>query len=87
MLRPGSDPLALSWDFDNQLTGADVDNDSTDDVTYQYDALAAEYSVTTEPRQRYSFKTASKRSPITPRERPRPVRPTTTSTPATSTNP
>ena len=39
VLRPGSDPLALSWDFDNRLTGADVDNDSTDDVTYQYDAL------------------------------------------------
>ena len=39
VLRPGSDPLALSWDFDNRLTGADVDNDSTDDVTYEYDAL------------------------------------------------
>jgi len=39
VLRPGSDPLALSWDFDNRLTGADVDDDSTDDVTYEYDAL------------------------------------------------
>ena len=39
ILRSGTDPLAMSWDFDNRLTGADVDNDSTDDVTYQYDAL------------------------------------------------
>ena len=31
VLRPGSDPLALGWDFDNRLTGADVENDSTDD--------------------------------------------------------
>ncbi len=39
VLRSGSNPLALSWDFDNRLTGADVDNDSVDDVTYGYDAL------------------------------------------------
>ena len=39
VLRPGSNPLTLGWDFDNRLTGADVDDDSTDDVTYQYDAL------------------------------------------------
>ncbi len=39
VLRSGSNPLALSWDFDNRLAGADVDNDSTDDVTYGYDAL------------------------------------------------
>ncbi len=39
VLRSGSNPLALSWDFDNRLTGADVDNDSIDDVTYGYDAL------------------------------------------------
>jgi hypothetical protein len=29
VLRPGStDPLALTWDFDNRLSSADVDNDS-----------------------------------------------------------
>ncbi len=39
VLRSGSDPLALSWDFDNRLTGVDVDDDSSDDVTYEYDAL------------------------------------------------
>ncbi len=39
VLRPGSDPLALTWDFDNKLVAADVDNDSSDDVTYEYDAL------------------------------------------------
>ncbi len=39
VLRSGSNPLALTWDFDNRLIGADIDNDSTDDVTYGYDAL------------------------------------------------
>ena len=39
VLRPGSDPLALIWDFDNRLASADVDNDSTADVTYDWDAL------------------------------------------------
>ncbi len=39
VLRSGSDPLSLSWDFDNRLTGVDVDDDSSDDVTYEYDAL------------------------------------------------
>ncbi len=39
VLRSGSDSLAMSWDFDNRMTGADVDNDGTDDVTYQFDAL------------------------------------------------
>jgi hypothetical protein len=39
VLRPGSDPLTMTWDFDNRLSSADVDNDSTDDVTYQFDAL------------------------------------------------
>ncbi|WP_182869636.1 RHS repeat-associated core domain-containing protein [Stieleria mannarensis] len=39
VLRPGSDPLNLTWDFDNRLSSADVDNDSTDDVFYEWDAL------------------------------------------------
>ncbi|WP_197455952.1 RHS repeat protein [Stieleria neptunia] len=39
VLRPGSDPLTLTWDFDNRLVSADVDNDSTDDVFYEWDAL------------------------------------------------
>ncbi|QDV45610.1 tRNA3(Ser)-specific nuclease WapA precursor [Stieleria neptunia] len=39
ILRPGSDPLTLTWDFDNRLVSADVDNDSTDDVFYEWDAL------------------------------------------------
>ncbi|WP_218933568.1 RHS repeat-associated core domain-containing protein [Rubripirellula lacrimiformis] len=39
VLRPGSDPLAMKWDFENKLIGADIDNDATDDVTYQWDAL------------------------------------------------
>lgn len=39
VLRPGSDPLALTWDFDNRLVSADVDDDSVADVTYQWDAL------------------------------------------------
>jgi serine/threonine protein kinase HipA of HipAB toxin-antitoxin module len=36
-LRPS--PLALTWDLDNRMSSADVDNDSTADVTYQFDAL------------------------------------------------
>ncbi|WP_218933574.1 RHS repeat-associated core domain-containing protein [Rubripirellula lacrimiformis] len=39
VLRAGSDPLAMKWDFENKLIGADIDNDATDDVTYQWDAL------------------------------------------------
>ncbi len=39
VLRPGTDPLAMKWDFENKLIGADIDNDATDDVTYQWDAL------------------------------------------------
>ena len=44
VLRPGSDPLALTWDFDNHLVSADVDNDSTADVTYEWDALGRRVS-------------------------------------------
>ncbi|WP_197454749.1 RHS repeat domain-containing protein [Stieleria varia] len=39
VLRPGTDPLKMKWDFENKLIGADIDNDSTDDITYQFDAL------------------------------------------------
>ncbi|OYP36784.1 hypothetical protein CGZ80_06960 [Rhodopirellula sp. MGV] len=39
ILRPGSDPLSMAWDFENKLISADVDNDSVADVTYQWDAL------------------------------------------------
>ncbi|WP_182870915.1 RHS repeat-associated core domain-containing protein [Stieleria mannarensis] len=39
VLRPGSDPLILSWDLDNRLVSAGVGNNSTDDVRYQRDAL------------------------------------------------
>ncbi|TWT87779.1 RHS repeat-associated core domain-containing protein [Stieleria varia] len=39
VLRPGTDPLKMQWDFENKLIGADIDNDSTDDITYQFDAL------------------------------------------------
>ena len=39
VLRPGSDPLALIWDQDNRMSSADVDNDGTADVSYQFDAL------------------------------------------------
>ncbi|EMI28555.1 Rhs family protein [Rhodopirellula europaea SH398] len=39
ILRPGSDPLAMKWDFENKLISADTDNDSVADVTYQWDAL------------------------------------------------
>ena len=39
VLRPGRDPLPLTWDFNNRMVSADVDNDSTDDVFYEWDAL------------------------------------------------
>ncbi len=39
VLRPGTDPPAMAWDFDNRLVSADVDNDSTADVFYKWDAL------------------------------------------------
>ena len=39
MLRPGGDPLTLNWDQDNRMSSADVDNDGTADVSYQFDAL------------------------------------------------
>ncbi len=39
VLRPGTDPLAMAWDFDNRLVSADVDDDSTADVFYKWDAL------------------------------------------------
>ena len=39
VLRPGGDPLNLTWDFDNRMSSADIDNDGTDDVSYQFDAL------------------------------------------------
>jgi RHS repeat-associated protein len=39
VLRPGADPLNLTWDMDNRLSSADVDNDSVADVSYQFDAL------------------------------------------------
>ncbi len=38
-LRPTASSLSLSWDFDNRLMSADVDNDSTADVFYKWDAL------------------------------------------------
>ena len=33
VLRPGSDPLALTWDFDNRMSSADVDNDGNTEPT------------------------------------------------------
>ena len=39
VLRPGSDPLKLKWDFDNKVRAADTDNDGVDDVFYRWDAL------------------------------------------------
>ena len=39
LLRPGSVPLALTWDQDNRMSSADVDADGTADVSYQFDAL------------------------------------------------
>ncbi len=38
-LRPSTNPLSLTWDQDNRLSSADVNNDNTADVTYQWDAL------------------------------------------------
>ncbi len=38
-LRPSTNPLSLTWDMDNRLSSADVDNDNTADVSYQWDAL------------------------------------------------
>ena len=39
VLRPGNDRLSMTWDFDNRMSTADVDNDGTADVTYTFDAL------------------------------------------------
>ena len=39
ILRPGSNPLSMNWDSDNRLSSADIDNDSTADVSYKFDAL------------------------------------------------
>ena len=39
ILRPGNDPLSMTWDFDNRMASADVDNDGNADVTYTFDAL------------------------------------------------
>lgn len=39
VLRPGSNALAMSWDFDNRLSLADTDGDSVADVQYKFDAL------------------------------------------------
>jgi YD repeat-containing protein len=38
-LTPQSSPLSLQWDFDNKLRGADLGNNSSVDVNFQYDAL------------------------------------------------
>ncbi|TWT80304.1 tRNA3(Ser)-specific nuclease WapA precursor [Planctomycetes bacterium CA13] len=38
-LSPLATSLSLHWDFENKLLGADTDNDGSDDVTYQFDAL------------------------------------------------
>ena len=38
-LTPQSSPLALQWDFDNKLKGADLGNNSSVDVNFQYNAL------------------------------------------------
>jgi RHS repeat-associated protein len=38
-LTPQSSPLALIWDFDNKLRSADLGNNSSVDVNFQYDAL------------------------------------------------
>jgi RHS repeat-associated protein len=32
-------PLKMKWDFENKLLAADIDNGSTDDVFYKFDAL------------------------------------------------
>ncbi|MEM6472846.1 MAG: RHS repeat-associated core domain-containing protein, partial [Planctomycetota bacterium] len=39
VLRPSGVTMTLTWDFDNRLSTADVDNNSTVDVTYKWDAL------------------------------------------------
>ena len=39
VLRPGSDPLKLKWDFDDKLRAADTNDSGTDDVSYRWDAL------------------------------------------------
>ncbi|WP_419188013.1 hypothetical protein [Stieleria bergensis] len=39
VLRPGSNALAMSWDFDNRLSLADTDGDGMADVQYKFDAL------------------------------------------------
>ncbi|MEM6470525.1 MAG: RHS repeat-associated core domain-containing protein [Planctomycetota bacterium] len=39
VLRPSGVTMNLTWDFDNRLSTADIDNDSTVDVTYKWDAL------------------------------------------------
>jgi RHS repeat-associated protein len=38
-LTPQSSPLALQWDFDNKLKAADLGNNSSIEVNFQYDAL------------------------------------------------
>jgi RHS repeat-associated protein len=38
-LRSSSDPLTMSWDFNNKLRGADTDDDGIEDVFYIWDAL------------------------------------------------
>ena len=40
VLRPGSDPLTMKWDFENKLIAADTDDDSIDDIFYKFDALS-----------------------------------------------
>jgi RHS repeat-associated protein len=39
LFTPQSSPLALIWDFDNKLRSADLGNNSSVDVNFQYDAL------------------------------------------------
>ncbi len=39
IIRPSGNHLTMTWDFENRLSAADVDNDGNDDVTYQFDAL------------------------------------------------
>ncbi|XZE20123.1 RHS repeat-associated core domain-containing protein [Pirellulaceae bacterium SH449] len=38
-LTPQASPLGLQWDFDNKLKAADLGNNSSVDVEFQYDAL------------------------------------------------
>jgi hypothetical protein len=47
VLRPGSDPLTMKWDFENKLIAADADNDSMDDIFTTSTPLIAESAVTT----------------------------------------